>query len=112
MSGSPTATLALPPNQSAAAESLMLIQREIEFDPSKPGPADARLIASGISIWAIVGHLLAVAGDAEQAAADYELSAEAMAAALAYLRRHRFVIEARLSANAGGEPVDTSLIVG
>jgi hypothetical protein len=61
-----------------------------------------------VAVWAIIGHLLDVDGDVAGTAADYGVSPEAVAAAIAYLQSHGSVIEARLSANAGGRPVDTS----
>jgi len=78
-----------------------LIERHIEWDPHHPGPSDVRLSESWVPVWAVIGHLPSVGGDAEQAAADYELTAEAMAAALAYYEANRGAIDARLAANAG-----------
>ena len=86
-----------------------LIARHIETDPYHPGPGDVRLVESGVSVWAVIGHLPSVNGDAAQAAADYELSPEAMAAALAYYRKHRAAIDARLAENAGGRLVETAV---
>ena len=78
-----------------------LIARHIEPDPYHPGPGDVRLVDSGVAVWAIVGHLMTVRGDADRVAEDYELSPEAVAAALAYYREHKGAIDARLAANAG-----------
>ncbi len=61
---------------------------------------------SGVSVWAVIGHLPSVGGDVAQAAADYELSPEAMAAAIAYYRRNGPAIDARLAANAGCRTVE------
>ncbi len=86
-----------------------LIDLHIESDPFHPGPSDVRLVESGVSVWAVIGHLPSVGGDPVKAAADYEITPEEMAAALAYYRRHRGAIDARLSANAGGRPVETGI---
>ena len=86
-----------------------LIARHIEPDPLHPGPGDVRLADSGVSVWAIIGHLAAVGGDPAKAAADYEITSEEMAAALAYYRRNRAAIDARLAANAGGRTVETGV---
>ncbi len=86
-----------------------LIERHIETDPYRPGPGDVRLAESGVSVWAVIGHLPSVDGDVARAAADYELSPEAMAAALAYYREHRAALDARLAENAGGPLVETAV---
>ncbi len=82
-----------------------LIARHIVQDPHKLGPVEVRLRDSGVSVWAVIGQLVVHDGDVALAAADYELSDEEMAAALAYFRWHKEIIEARLSENAGGEVV-------
>lgn len=82
-----------------------LIERHIADDPYHPGPGDVRLTDSWVSVWAVIGHLPSVGGDVARAAADYELTPEAMEAAIAYYRRYGPVIDARLAANAGGRTV-------
>jgi uncharacterized protein (DUF433 family) len=84
-----------------------LIACHVEIDPYHPGPGDARLVASGVPVWAVIGHLSTVRGDSAQAAADYEITPEAMEAALAYYRGHREAIDARLAANAGKTPAES-----
>ena len=79
-------------------------------DPHRPGPARARLIAESIPVWAIIGHLGALARTAEpdmlsdeviaRAAADYDVPIEAVHAALRYYTQHRCAIGALLEANA------------
>lgn len=76
-----------------------LIARYIEENPWHPGPADVRLAESGVPVWALAGQHLAAAGDAAQLAADFAVPCEAVEAALAYYRRHRAVIDARLALN-------------
>jgi uncharacterized protein (DUF433 family) len=79
-----------------------LIQRYIDpnWDRYPGGRADARLRDSGVPVWALVGHLRVIGNDADQLAADYELSREAVDAALAYYRRHHELIDARLLLNS------------
>ena len=77
-----------------------LIDRHIAADPHGRGPADARLADYGTPVWAIVGYLPAVGGDPVRVAEDYEVPLDAVRAALAYYRRHRALIDARLAANA------------
>lgn len=76
-----------------------LIARYIEENPTKPGSADARLIGYGVPVWALIGYLPAVGGQARKVAADYDLPVEAVEAALAYYEQHRAVIDARIAAN-------------
>jgi uncharacterized protein (DUF433 family) len=76
-----------------------LADRWIEPHPWKQGAAEARLRDSKIPVWAIVGYLRMVDGDAERTARDYRIPGEAVAAVLAYYRRHREAIDARLAAN-------------
>ena len=72
----------------------------VEFDPSKPGVADARTVEGGVPVWALIGHYLATGQDAAVVAKSYRLSLNTVQAALAYYQRHRAVIDARLEANA------------
>lgn len=83
-----------------------LIERHIADDPYHPGPGDVRLTDSWISVWAVIGHLPSVDGDVAQAAADYEITPEAMQAAIAYYRRNAAAIDARLAANAGSRTIE------
>jgi len=76
-----------------------LIARYIEPDPHRPGRYNARLIPSGVAVWAIVGRFEIVNhGDLAAAAADYDIPYEAVEAALAYYERNRAAIDARLEA--------------
>lgn len=77
-----------------------LIARWIEQNPHRPGVGEARVIGYCVPVWALVGYRLMVDGDAERVADDYDLPQEAVTAALAYYRRHRAVIDARIAANA------------
>lgn len=78
-----------------------LIERHIDpnWDRYPGRRADARLLDSGVPVWALIGQLEAGGGDLDQVAADYNLPLEAVEAALAYYRRHRALIDARLLLN-------------
>jgi uncharacterized protein (DUF433 family) len=79
-----------------------LIERYIDsnWDRYPGGRADARLRDYGVPIWALIGHLRAIGNDVDQVAIDYELPREAMDAALAYYRRNKKFIDARLLLNS------------
>jgi uncharacterized protein (DUF433 family) len=79
-----------------------LIQRHVDpdWDRYPGGRADARLRDSGVPVWALVGHLRAIDNDLDRAAADYEIPREALDAALAFYRRHKSLIDARLLLNS------------
>ena len=76
-----------------------LIARHIEPSDEHPGPADVRLAGSGVPVWALAGQYVALDGDIAQISLDFDLPREAVEAAIAYYRRHRAVIDARLAAN-------------
>lgn len=82
------------------ADDAVLIARHIYEDPYRPGPAEARLTNSGVSVWAIIGYLPAVDSDIDRVAQDYEIESDAVRAAIAWYRLHRAAIDARLAANA------------
>lgn len=77
-----------------------LIRFYIEPNPWQPGVEEARLAKLGVAVWALVAHFHAGDDDAERVARDYDLPDEAVRAALAYYRRHKAAIEARMAANA------------
>ena len=79
-----------------------LIARWIEPHPWKGGRAEA-LVRGSVPVWAIIGQTGGDTGDPAaiaDVAGDYDLSAEAVEAALAYYRVHRGAIDERLAANA------------
>jgi len=78
-----------------------LIDKYIEPNPNRPSVAEARVVKYAVPVWALVGYLEAVDGDVAQASHDYRLPEEAVEAALAYYRRYKTFIDARLEANAG-----------
>ncbi|MHB8578062.1 MAG: DUF433 domain-containing protein [Dehalococcoidia bacterium] len=78
----------------------------IALDPTHPGAGDARLVRSGISVWAIIGQLKAMKSDKAdviQVARDYDISEDEVLAALAFYLRHAPLIDARLAANGWDE---------
>lgn len=82
-----------------AAETDALIEAWIEPNPYRSGAADVRLKEYGVSVWAIVGYLQGVGGDAERVARAYDVPVAAVRAAQAYYARHSAVIDARMAAN-------------
>jgi len=77
-----------------------LITRYIEPNPYHPGLDAARLKQYGVSVWSIIAHLHVVGHDVTQVAADYGLPSETVEAAIAYYRRHKDLIDARIVANS------------
>lgn len=63
------------------------------------GRVDARLKRVGVSVWSLIGYVRAYDGDTEKARRAFELSLEEMKAALAYYRRNKDCIDARLLLN-------------
>jgi uncharacterized protein (DUF433 family) len=88
---------ALEGAEMAAADDL--IARWIYLDDFYPEPSEARLNEYGINVWALIGHLRLVDGDPDRVARDYAIPLEAVQAALAFYRKHRRAIDARLEAN-------------
>jgi uncharacterized protein (DUF433 family) len=77
-----------------------LIEKHISLEYERyGGRADARLKESGVSIWAIVAYLEMYEGDLDKVAWSFELSQEEMDAALAYYRRNKKYIDARITLN-------------
>ena len=67
-----------------------------------------RILQRLYPVWALIGRLEAHGGTAEAAervAADYELPVDAVQAAIAFYRRHRAEVDARIAANSA-EPDD------
>ena len=79
-------------------------------DRHRPGRARYRLIAEQVPVWAIIGHLGAIAGSTEPdeigpdtiaaVARDYDIPEVAVAAALHFYIHNRCPIDALLEANA------------
>ncbi len=76
-----------------------LIQQHIEVNPHKPWRGEVRLKNSAIAVWAIIGSVPAVEGDLDRLAAAFAIPRIEVDAALAYYRRNKCAIDARLEAN-------------
>jgi uncharacterized protein (DUF433 family) len=63
------------------------------------GRADARLRRVGVSVWSLIGYLEVFNGDSAEARNAFALSPDEMNAALAYYRRNKKYIDARLLVN-------------
>ena len=68
-------------------------------DPSRGGWAYARVMPSGVPIWALIGALPGVGNEPREVARVYAITDEEMEAALAYYRRYRAYIDAVLLLN-------------
>lgn len=89
------------PDRRDEVDGQKLIERYIdpEWDRYPGGRADARLRDSGVPVWALVGQLQVLDDNVDQLAADYEIPREAVDAALAYYRRNKAYVDARLLLN-------------
>lgn len=76
-----------------------LIARYMEENRHKPSRANYRLVESGTPIWVFIGRYEAYNGDVAQLAANYGISREQIAAALAYYKRYKEIIDDRRMAN-------------
>lgn len=76
-----------------------LIAHYIQENPYKPGRANARLVESGMAVWAFIGRLEAENWDEAQIAQNYELSAAQVRAAIAFYRRYKEIIDDRREGN-------------
>lgn len=75
-----------------------LIEKHIDLDYDRYPyrRADAWLRESGVSIWVIIRSLAMYHGDRDEVARDFDLSQEEIDAALAYYRRHKKYVDARI----------------
>jgi uncharacterized protein (DUF433 family) len=78
-----------------------LITDCIELNPDKPGLDRARIKEHGVAVWALVAYYQAAGGDINRVAADYEIPAVYVEAALAYYKRHQTLLDARIAINGG-----------
>jgi hypothetical protein len=102
----PTPAAAAQDGQVPGASEDALIAAWPVPDPFDRGPASARVTERGPEVWALAGYLKPAARWAtrrsallREAAADFHLPEEALRAALAFYRRHRAAIEARVAEN-------------
>jgi uncharacterized protein (DUF433 family) len=82
-----------------AIETDALITDRIESDPARAGIAEARLRESAAPIWTLVAYWKATGENDAQVARDYQIAPADVAAALAYYRRHKALIDERIQAN-------------
>lgn len=68
-------------------------------DPNSGGRAYARVMPSGVPIWALIGSLPGAGNEPRAIAQAYAITEEEMEAALAYYRRYREYIDAVLLLN-------------
>jgi uncharacterized protein (DUF433 family) len=88
------------PRERSDLDEQRLIEKHVDLEYDRyGGRADARMKRTGVSIWAIVGYLRVYDGDAAEVARIYELSQEEMDGALAYYRRHKKYVDARILLN-------------
>lgn len=84
-----------------------MIDQYVEQSPHELGRESARLKGHGISVVALVTALLYQGGDLYAVAEEYEVSAEAVRAAIWYYGNNKQVVDARLLLNwAIDEPVN------
>ena len=76
-----------------------LITHWIEPNPHKSGSAEAWIGEYGVSVWALIGYLELNDWDADVTANDYRLPKQAVQVAIAYYKRNRTVIDARITTN-------------
>ena len=81
-------------------EDELLIEKWIDKTTDDRGPAYVRLAEYGTPVWALIGYLNAV-GDVQQVIRDYDISEEAMRAALAFYRQYQAHIDGRILLNQG-----------
>lgn len=87
------------PNTGDPACQAALIDDYIEFDPSRPGVTGARLAGSAVPVWAIIGYLKVAEWSVPKAAVAFDVSNDAVLAAIAFYTLHPQVIDAKLEAN-------------
>ena len=89
------------PSRGGGLDDQRLIERHVDLDTDRypGGRADARLRDSGVSVWAIVAFLGLYGNDVDKVAEHFGLSREAVEAALAYYRRNKPYIDARIALN-------------
>jgi hypothetical protein len=76
-----------------------LILRYVDVDPIHSGPGNVRLKDSGVHVWAIIGFHLANGRSVARTASGYEIPEIEVEAALAFYRRFKWAIDARLAEN-------------
>ncbi len=96
-------------SQQNAPVSAADLDRMVGPDPHRPGPARWRLLTESVPVWAIIGQIGAEGGTTEpdaisdvviaDVAKGYDVSVDAVRAAIRYYARRRCAIDALLEAN-------------
>ena len=81
------------------AEEEVLIEKYIGLDQERSGGRADAYLKSGPSIWAIVAYLDIYKGDLDEIAGHFAISPEEIDAALAFYRRNRKYVDARIILN-------------
>ena len=77
-----------------------LVAQYIAQDSSRAGLYNAYIVPHGPAVYMLISQFWAVnGGNVALAAADYDLTDEAVEAALAYYERHQAAIDARIEAH-------------
>jgi len=92
----PTTIDAIPFTNLTTEQEGALIARHVLPHPHEPGRANAYLAPGGPSVAAVIRSLRADGGKIGATASSWQITDEAVRAAIAYYRRHRAVIDARL----------------
>ena len=81
-------------------DELQLLEKHVNRDYNRfGGRSDAWLKDSGVSIWVLVELLDVCEGDVGRVAQNHGLSSEEMDAVLAYYRRNKHYVDARILLN-------------
>lgn len=86
--------MATTPAIGQASRADAAIDPMIEQDPHRPGRHHARLVDTGTHVWVVIGALRRSHGDVAKIAREWNLSEEAVRAALGYYERHRALFDA------------------
>lgn len=79
-----------------------LSQHWVQRNPNKLGPAEAWIGAYGVAVWVLINQLQLDNWKAQQVAEDYKLPLAAIEAAIAYYKRHKDIIDARITLDRSG----------
>lgn len=89
--------MALPQERSDLDEQRLIEKHiDLDYDRYPYRRADVWLRSSGASVWAIVMFLGMYGGDREEVARHFDISQEEIDAALAYYRRNKKYVDARI----------------
>ena len=83
-------------NEERLLREQQLVDRLIEPHNQKPGYAESILVDNGTSVWVVIRDWL-FDGDLGRVRGNWGLTEEAIDAVIAYYRRHKQVIDARIT---------------